>query len=314
MILEDDVLSFDSPGRFRTRRVLAREKISQRKGKESYFDLTPIGKDLNFDYMTAGRVKVGASEIAGNLKGRGHLFANLGVGGVFVINIEGRVYLIGLNQDRPEFGDSVVNFISGYVHSNHLGKPKKALDEEISEELLLVTKDWKLVRFSRYGYGLPRTFESKFEDYRQKIDIHDGIGFKLPNLKQVAIEGKNLENAGVFFEPARNAAKIIYFGRFEHEIDFRGQGISMNNGRDRFNYDEKRIEIIYKPGNILLFALENEALTDGVYKMLNGNLTALNPRALVLNEAFNIDERGLARGSQIKLMDYLKMQKSSREA
>lgn len=297
-----DPLRTENPNDFRTKRLV----VSRDSG---YFNVRYIGPDISFQEMDRGRDSVNPWTMYHNLQERHHAFVNLGVGGVLTLDFEGDSYLLGSNQDQADIDATVLNLVSGFAGSKHLATPILALDEEVAEEVLPITKQEKLIRFRRAQRPIERPFAEHFQDYPAAIALEPGARYSLKNLEARArINKRDIGGApGIYFETRRNAVKLVFDYHLDlGDIDFRELGVSLHLTNEYLDSDVLKTRV--RPYSALLVQLNQGQLTDRVYSLRNGNRDPIDPKTIVLSEAFTLDEHSIAHDNKIPLIEFLEKQ------
>lgn len=100
--------------------------------------ISPTGEVNNFEKMSAERAAAKKSnhdplaQYAQMLSPSGLRLANVGVSVALVTNLQDRRYLVAVRQERPDFGDSVIKLISGYVNFFDPLAPQRTFTDSIS--------------------------------------------------------------------------------------------------------------------------------------------------------------------------------------
>jgi len=297
------ILDTEDPKEFRSKRVrIARTNDS--------LDARILEPQMGFPEMMQYRKPADAQAIRDGLN-NGYDFANLGVSAVLTITLNGEDYLLAVKQDRLDIGDSVAKLVSGYVDAKDLKNPAKAIEKEISEEVLFSTSEMDLMRFQRnHSRWLPKPFADKFDDCPFFVDIRQAAKYDAPGLvkKPVTIDGKLVEDSpGLYFQAPTNSAQLVYVYHLEPaDIELEKLGVSLFHSEDKLNKEKGVLEKILQPDGILLFKLKDRDLTGDVYTYEKGKLVPYNAKNLVLSEAFAPKTNGIAEAKNITLADYLK--------
>ena len=197
--------------------------------------------------------------------------------------------------------------VSGYVNSRVLETPRDAIDDEISEEILPVTREGKLIRFSRGGIELPKPFGEHYDDHSGLISLNKPARFETPGLVgPVAIHDSLISDSpDLYFQIPSNSVQLVFSYHLDlNGMDFEELGVSMLHSEDKLVGD--RLEINQYSDVLYLFKLENGDLTDQVFIMNDGKLFSVNPRRVLLSQAFAEKPDGIAEIQSITLLDYLK--------
>ncbi|MBW3011790.1 hypothetical protein KY311_01260 [Candidatus Woesearchaeota archaeon] len=296
------ILGAEDPKEFRNKRV----NISSAKNS---IDAKVIGMEMSFPEMMKHRHPVDAKQLKKEL-GQGHDFANLGVSGVYTTTIDGDDYLLAVRQDRKDFGDCVAKLVSGYVDAKYIDNPLTALEKELSEEVLPVAPDGRLMHFTRdHTRFLPRPFEKEFGNFPHQVNVTQPAKYKVPGLisRPIKLEGNILpDTPGIYYLPAQNSAQLVAGYHLEPSADLRELEVTLNHSEDKLNMDKMVLETHLHPNGVLLFKLNNGELTNQVYTLQKGVLVPVDPRGIMLSEAFAPKKSGVVEVNNIKLEEYLK--------
>lgn len=191
-----------------------------------------------------------------------------------------------------------------------MNNPIKALEEEISEEVLPFTKYNQLIRFQINGKGIGNPFNRSFKDYDKKISLIEGDKYNLPNLTKFStVNNRELEDAPrIFFDPQRNTAKWVFNYHADSDVDLSALEVSLHGSEDYARNENFDTSTKFKPYSIAMIRLDKSRLTDMVYFMDGGNLKEVDPATIILTEAFTLNEKSIAEKNKIGLMDFLKKQ------
>lgn len=133
-----------------------------------------LGQPLNFEETLARRRPI---EIDNPHEFSAEL-ANLGVSVRITLQYEGRRYWLLVRQQRPDRGDTVLKYISGYVPAQELCLPLLSAVQEVAEECLIETSDgWLGGSFA--GAWLPTP-------YSESLHYQQTTCFKLKTLSGAA--------------------------------------------------------------------------------------------------------------------------------
>jgi hypothetical protein len=302
-----EIIGTKDPNEFRNRSILV-----TRRG--DYLDLHPIGNPMTFQEMQERRKPVGIEDLYSAISDGGHVLANVGVGGILTISLNGKDYLLGVNQYRPSFDDYVFNIVSGGIDSKHLDTPVSALEEEVSEEVLPTILGNQLIRFTRDGNPLPRPFQEYFDESGLCFDLIPPANYSLINLWQnLTLVGKPITgNPGLYFDPKRNTAQLVFSHHIDTGIvDMNSDLVTLNQSEDFFNKSQGVVEARYYPAAIILIELERGKLTDRFYHFDRGNLIPVSKdvlKTLNFGSKFNLDRNAIGKTSKISLYDFLNEQ------
>ncbi len=167
------ILSYEDPTLFKTQQVIAKQDSQG-------INLTYTDETLSFTEMMEYRVPVNSDEILNNMQGNGHLFANIGVGGILTFTYQDYDYLLGCNQQCSETNDTAFNPMGGYVEIKHLNNLDLAQLKEISEELLPLTSNNRLIRFLKGGQIIGKPFSDYYFDFPESIELTDLPRYQAP--------------------------------------------------------------------------------------------------------------------------------------
>ncbi len=302
--MERAVLGYKDPNKFRTRNVVAQYS-------EGHFNLSYTHPDVSFEEMRKLRTKVDRDIMVSELMGAGHRFANLGVGVILTLSLEGKDYLLGQQQRRPD--GEVYNPIGGYVSLAHLDNPQEAVDEEVAEEFLPVYGERDLIKIARLEGEIMRPYylnDGRFRKSSYAFFMISGAKYKPEGLGKMLIKGQPPEgNPGILFETERNAAKAVYEARLVAQgFDVRELGVSLHHSEDSFNGSTGQLDILFNPYGTLLIQLEEGKLTDQMFTMRQGHLVSQSTKGIFLSEVFLADEGSIAVQNKRSLDDFLKTQ------
>ncbi|MBR9703919.1 hypothetical protein GOV12_00780, partial [Candidatus Pacearchaeota archaeon] len=241
--------------------------------------------------------------------GGGHIFSNLGVGAFLTITVDEKNYLIGGRQIRPCIGDEVYVAPGGYVESKDSFNPLRALNREISEEVLVATKDNKLISIGKNGF---QSYKEKLEYLEKLIDLESPGEFTQDNLQEPILldRGLLLKKPRLYFNPRINSVKLMYsFHLTTDEIDLEDLEASFDFCEDSFNPDSNTVQSIHYQDKLLLIPLLRRNLKREVCRFQNGSLEPITEdeiQNLYLSGIFTLDEKGFSTQSRIKFLEYLK--------
>lgn len=247
----------------------------------------------------------------------GYLFANLGLSTSLTTTINGDNYAIVTNDPRDDFKDEVGKLVSGYVDARHMHNVLLALDEEMGEEFLPISKEGKLLPGFRNTTPIPRVFEGvlEYDDiayqmFRSDLKIIDGLAGNGLVINGVKVQGR----PQLYFQIPSNSAQIV----FRHHIDIPSipglnlehaernyldfASSSLDHAEDKF--DNGALNITRNEHSLLLIKLAGDRLTDQVYTFEHGNLVPYT-KDLVLSEAFAPKDNGIVTAQNITLDQYL---------
>jgi len=301
------VIGYKDPNEFRNRSVLAVRRAD-------FLDLHPTGNPMSFKEMLTRRKPVNPEDLYSAICNEGHELANLGVGGILTISINGREYLVGVNQYRDELKDYVFNIVSGYIDSKHIDNPVSALEEEVSEEVLPVIPDNRIIRLRRSNKPLPKPFQEHFQESGHTFNLVYPSNYFIRNLWQnLTLDGKPIEgNPGLYLDPNRNTAQLVFSYQVEAEgVNLKQLAVSFNQSEDYFNKEKSRVEVRYYPLGLVLIELQSGKLTDKIYHLERGNLIPISTDVLVslnFGSKFNLDNNAIGKTSRISLLDILEQQ------
>ena len=289
---------------FSSKRVVV-QRSTKRDGRRYNFET--IGPEMSFSEIAALRARgVSLTTIDEGLGSAGHIFANMGVSAALTMDFDGQTYLLTVRQDRRDFGDSVAKLVSGYVSDEFLLVPKLAMHVEIAEEVLPVARDGRLVRFAYDGRSLDRPFGDHFEDSGYEFTLAPESRFDLLGLgpeEGIPIDASRGEPVVYFHAPTNSAQLVFRYHLHPEGFSLGGLGISLQHSEDGLVAGE--LETHLHPEGIYLVRLQDGDLTDYVATMVGGELRPVDPRKVVLSEAFAPKERRIVTANNITLEAYL---------
>ena len=112
-------------------------------------------------------------------------------------------------------------------------------------------------------------------------------------------------NPKMYFQLPSDSAQLV----FSYHLDFNGidfSQVSMLHSEDKFNAEEKKLEVRLHENGLYLIQLSGGELTDNVFTMSQGQLSAVNPKSINLSEAFAPKEEGMVPRQNIPLEEYLR--------
>ncbi len=298
------ILAYKNPGLFRSKRVVIR------KNDQGVYGAQMVEPEMDFNTMTGYRKKgpTDPEKLQLALNGEGYIFANLGVSTVLTMEHEGEKYAVAVRRDREDLGDSVAMLVSGYTDLKHLPNPQSAIFEEIAEEVLPVTSGGSVIRFeTKDNVQLPEPFSNQYPNHEIKAVLTMPAGYSAPGLVgPITMEGVELlGNPEIYFQLPTDSAQLV----FNYNINFNGidlKQVSMHHSEDKFNVEEKKLEVRLHEDGLYLIQLSDGELTDQVFTMSNGKLLSVNPKSINLSEAFAPKEAGMVHRQNIPLEEYLR--------
>jgi|SRR3989344_56454 len=305
------ILAHKNPGLFRSRRVAIR------RNAQGVYEAQIVRPEMDFNTL-AGYRKQGPTDpqrLQLALNGEGYLFANLGVSTVLTLKYDGNTYAVAVRRDREDLGDSVAMLVSGYTDLKHLPNPQKAIFEEIAEEVLPLTSDGRVVRFATAaGQLLPEPFSDQYQNHRIKAVLTVPADYSAPGLvSPITIDGVPLAgHPKLYFQLPTDSAQLVFSYHLNFEgvdLDFKGvdlSQVSMHHSEDKFNVEEKKLEVRLHEDGLYLIRLSGGELTDDVFTMSRGQLSAVHPKLINLSEAFAPKEEGMVPRQNIPLEEYLR--------
>ena len=265
-------------------------------------NLIPVDETLNFQEMRARRRHVEPSSMI-----NGNYPAYPGVSVFTTMRIIPDTYLALVRQEMLS-GDTVLKLVSGYMSKAHMPNPLAVVKEELSEEILPVTPDGKVIRIAigREITGEPFADKIQSHSYRlQAIQTPDYMPEGL--LSPVTVEGKALEGRPkIFIWLPENNVQLVYGYDFDGN-KLMGMGASLHHSEDKPDSARKMLDAVPHPYGIYLVGLEGNALTSNIYTMQEGMLVDVRPDGLLLSEAFAPIENGFVDRLNIPLQEYLGM-------
>ncbi len=262
------------------------------------------------------RKRVYAKEVERDIGGKGHIFNHLGISVDLNIKIGEKTYKILAKK-----GNDKVTLISGYVEANDLSDIVKATHEEITEELLIRTKEGLLLSGKKrnsnkkicdlkraygdeetdLGYGkFVQSEHAEFQGYSQglhylltpskseqylKIEINE---IKIPRNFEIYVDGRTNgiqldEKLKIELMPTTKSSKGKSNLRFIKNVE-----LSFHHAEDKRIKKDEELHTFFHPCGIILAELIKR------YK------SSINPERL--NGVFYIVENG-----EIKLTESPKM-------
>ncbi|MBI4019296.1 MAG: hypothetical protein HY364_03485 [Candidatus Aenigmarchaeota archaeon] len=271
--------------------------------REEYrVNLTHVDETLDFQEMRSRRTPVSRPSTTGQ---NNPVYPGISV--ITTIAIGRDAYLMLVRQQRPS-GDNVLKLVSGYIPKMHLQNPLNVAKEELSEEVLPVTPDGKVVRIFLGGEitGMPFADTIKSHDYRLQGSptsqyMPEGL------LSPVTVEGKQLaDDPRMFFWLPENNAQLVYGYHFSGD-ELKNMDVSLHHSEDEFNPNTRMLDAVPHSHGIYLVGLDNNRLTSEIYTMQKGKLVGISPDELLLSEAFAPIENGFVDRRSIPLHEYRKM-------
>ena len=290
--------------------------------------------------MFESRKKVSAEEISENLSKSGHVFNHLGISIDLNIKVGEKCYKILAKK-----GSDKVTFISGYVYAKDLDDIVNATNEELAEELLIVSDEKQLWSGKRIIEG--QTFEL-LKVYKDNINLRYGrfvpiehTEFKkytqrhyllIPEYNKqymkILLNGKSLPNNFEIYTDGRSNGiqlveklRLVLTPKIRKETEEKCNlkninkfKLSFHHAEDKRIVKDKEMHTLFNPFGILLGEIQNyeetsigpERLTGVFYVVENGELKqTISPK--ILSERFaNISPHKFVE-SDITLEDYLKL-------
>jgi hypothetical protein len=287
------------------------EPVGSPMSTEQMFALRNKTKDKN-PIVREQKIRELEAQIRRELSADGHVFANLGLSCILTTKIQGRDYAILVRSNRKtvwgDFNDrtaEIVKAISGYIESEHTADPIKSLEKELSEELLFLTKDGKLLPGFIDGRPLPRPYENMFAySDEAKFNIAGPGAWKMPSHRKIIIGGKEANgNPAIYFHPGTDSAQLL----FNYSIEFTPNesiieklGLSFDHSEDKRSEDKMHLNTFYHHDGLLLIELENGKPTISAYSVYQGKLKAF-PDGVELSESFAPRKDSIVNSDSIRL-------------
>lgn len=297
------VLGEVDPRRFRNKRV----RIVKGDG---FYDVQILEPDMSFAEMLELRIPVAPSEMR---EARDREYANIGVSATMTTTIEGKDYLVL----APAITGEMVKLISGYVPTENLPFPEKALDTEVSEEFLPWTADGMVVRGGYEDLQLPRPYADVLVDVPFTFKLERVSRFTLPGLLEglVHVEGRVVEGEPfLYFLAGTNSAQLVF--PLHVTFPFGTSDLSFHLAEDYLVREREVLEVRARPYGIRLACLGDLGeLTGDVYSLREGVLVPEHVEGMVLSEVFGLrglESRGVTEVKNIPLREYLELQRRFR--
>jgi len=270
----------------------------------------PYGAGQNFREMSKLRKPQDPKLIQSELKGDGHVFANIGVSAVLTLTYENNQYLVLVRDKRLDFKDVCDKLISGYRNSyfdqGSFYRPEESMFEEIAEEFLPCMANGKVLRGMRNFKLLETQFKDTVDfENQMAYQLIDSNLFDFPDIpRQRIIFGDDEIREGnpkIYFHAPSDSAQIIFqyhvdvpsvpqlkgFSHAEAEVSILKQNLAtLNHAEDVPTEDFKELEVRLKDRGLLLVKLDEDGrLSRDVYVYGNGALEEIG-RPVVLSEPF----------------------------
>ena len=153
--------------------------------------------------------------------GRKFPVANVGVSGMYTLEIEGENYVVTCTQDRgDDLKDFVVKLISGYVDAKHFENPFVAMREELAGEFIPMTSYGTIPQgFDGENLGKPYHSTMAYDPRIPGFHVTFGEARFTPNgldTDPVYVEGNKLPcNPQLYFQQPTNSAQLVYSAHIE---------------------------------------------------------------------------------------------------
>lgn len=273
-------------------------------GSYSVYSVEPV---MSFSAMAELRRKsVSPEAINAGLNSAGHVFANIGVSVVLTTEHEGNDYLLTVRQDREDLGDSVAKLVSGYIPQELFDEPFTAMAIELSEEVLAFDRDNNLMIFDHppQGYLNFLRFDCFADFSEERIEMIKGGRFVLPGVPKLDTGITDFYmSPEIYFHAPTNSAQLFFSYHLKPSKSFAELGVSLHHSEDKMV--DGRLGTFFHPEGIYLIKLQENDLTDYVATLVNGKLNPVNPRKVLLSEAFASKENSIINVNNISLEDYL---------
>jgi hypothetical protein len=215
---------FTADGReFRNQPAFVR-KVYAPKGNGIITDIKTNGDPESFQDLKGKRNlrSKGILSMQRNLvTNEGLSVANVGVSGVYTLEIAGENYAVACTQYRgDDLKDSVVKLISGYVDARHFDDPFTAMREELTGEFIPMTSYGTILR-GFDGENLGKSYHSTmaYDPRTPGFCIANGEARFTPDgldTDPIHINGKPVhENPRLYFQQPTNSAQLVYSAHIE---------------------------------------------------------------------------------------------------
>ena len=252
--------------------------------------LFPYGYELSFEQTQKLRKPVSRDVIERGLNGSGHVFANMGVSIALKISLFGKDYGVLVRQRRNS--GIIYGLITGYVDFDKQLSPLLSVKEELSEEVLVLSKDNKILR-PVIGMGYSDEESIRFTQSRE-IPFQD-LAEQTPSL---------INDCRVYFQAQTNSIQLVYGLKVELDPLETEREYSFYHAEDEFNGDGLYLRL---QDMIVLSGLKDGKLTENLFEFVGSNLIPHTPANgnMILSEAFSRKTDGIAEKDSVSLEDYL---------
>lgn len=306
-----NILATKDPSDFVSQRV----KVT--KNNSAYY-AEFVGHSMSFDEMASlRRYDADPDEIKYNISSSDHIFAGIGVNADVTVQFKGKRYSLLVTNYYPDIECKAAKPVSGYFDSRFTPDLLAALDEEISEELIMLRKNGRLLPGVRRSclHALPLSHPYKDiarYDSNSFFMLSENKQFSLPGLltSDFYLDGKKITdpNFGFYFQAPNNFVQAV----FSYSLDFPTSAnrfddqsaVTLMHADDMLSKDGKTLEILLHESGLLLVELDENRLTDKVYNLVDDSLVKLTDE-LMLAHTHAPKSDGIAADKKISLVDYL---------
>ncbi|MCL6415606.1 hypothetical protein MIB92_08085 [Aestuariirhabdus sp. Z084] len=283
------LLSQHSPDQFQTRNI----RVGFASGS---VQLEPCGDPFSFIDLQRQRKPHSSAPEA-----QPFVASNLGVSGFLRLIWKQRHFLLLIQHQRPDFGDTVLKLPSGYVALSHLSAPETALEQEISEEILLQQPDG-LLPVIRNRIPLPCSYAGHVSYTESNANLSSAnFASHLP----INYQGRTLDAVECYLHRPTNSVQLVF--HWDLELPDGCEGLSLWQLEEALNPSSGLLETHWEEKAPLWLASLNEhnLLDGGFFQLRDGLLIAAEPdNGSCLSEYF-LPRQGLwVNGNHIGLNEY----------
>ncbi|RRJ82343.1 hypothetical protein [Aestuariirhabdus litorea] len=249
------LLSQHPPDAFRTRNI-------QVELEGSAVHLSACGPPFDFTDLLQQRSNPPPQE------GSAFTATHLGVSGFIRLRWQELRFLLLVRQQRADRGDRVLKLPSGYVDLDLLATPALALEQEISQELLLHSEQ-ELWPIERNGSELQRVYQAQLSYHPECAQLATATPFRS---REVYWEGEPLTECECYLHRPTGSVQLVY--HWDLELPDRPMSdLSLWQLEERINPRSGLLETLWEEREPLwLAALNDYNLIDGGFYQLRDGL------------------------------------------
>lgn len=226
--------------------------------------------------------------------------ANLGVSVRLTLSWQGQEFWVLVRQRRPDRGDHVLKFISGYVPAHELSLPLLTAVQEVAEECLLETpQGWLGGRFGETWLPTP---------YAGKLHYRDTPHFTLTPLSGAARPVLAdtlplLERPRAYVHVPTASLQLVYDMRLE--VPEQCPSLSLFHVDERLEDGHLVARLERRRPDLYLLPLKDKRPTGELCQLHKGRLVPRPTQRIWLSESFAPQQGWLVEAEHVRWQDWL---------